>query len=30
MDPASWSEAERVLRADGTPLNPDGITLDMT
>ena len=29
-DPASWEDPVRVLRADGTPLTTDGITLDMT
>ncbi|MBO7355202.1 MAG: family 43 glycosylhydrolase [Lachnospiraceae bacterium] len=29
-DPASWEDPIRVVRADGTPLTSDGITLDMT
>ena len=29
-DPASWEDPVRVVRADGTPLASNGITLDMT
>ena len=30
IDPASWEEPKRLVRADGTPLAEKGITLDMT
>jgi GH43 family beta-xylosidase len=29
-DPDAWEEPRRVVRADGSPLTPDGISLDMT